>query len=65
MKPMKKPGGPLDSTVNRKGEVLDAGARKVACRLDAVASIRRGLVQAQRGEGRKVDEVFDDLELQP
>ena len=30
--------------------------------LDALASIRRGLAQANKGLGRPVDEVFDELE---
>jgi len=29
---------------------------------DVMASIRRGLAQAKKGQGRPVDEVFDDLE---
>ena len=65
MKQMKKTGRPLVLTVNGKAEavVLDAAAyRDVADHLDAVASIRRGLAQARRGEGRPVDEVFDELE---
>ena len=65
MKQMKKTGRPLVLTVNGKAEVvvLDASAyRDVAEHLDAVASIRRGLAQARRGEGRPVDEVFDELE---
>lgn len=36
--------------------------RKMAERLDAVESIRRGLAQAKRGLGRSVDEVFDAIE---
>jgi prevent-host-death family protein len=66
MKRMRKTGRPLVLTVKGKAEavVLDAAAyQEVAGHLDAVASIRRGLAQAQRGQGRAVDEVFDDLEL--
>ena len=65
MKHMKKTGRPLVLTVNGKAEavVLDATAyRDVAEHLDTVASIRRSLAQAKRGEGRPVDEVFDELE---
>ena len=32
--------------------------------LDAVASIRRGLVQASEGAGRPADAVFDELQRQ-
>ena len=30
--------------------------------VDTLASIRRGLAQAQRGEGQLVDDVFNELE---
>jgi prevent-host-death family protein len=65
MKHMKKTGRPLVLTVNGKAEavVLDAAAyRDVAEHLDAVASIRRGLAQAKRGEGRLADNVLDEME---
>ena len=65
MKRMKKSGRPLVLTVNGKAEavVLDAASyRDVAGHLDAIASIRRGLIQARKGMGRPVGEVFDDLE---
>ena len=43
--------------------VLDAEPyQEVASQLDAVASIRRGLAQARKGEGRPADDVFDELE---
>jgi prevent-host-death family protein len=65
MKRMKKTGRPLVLTVNGKAEavLLDAAAyQQVASQLDAVASIRRGLLQAEKGMGRLADDVFDDLE---
>ena len=65
MKHMKKTGRPLVLTVNGKAEavVLDAAAyRDVAEHLDAVASIRRGLAQAKRGEGRLADDVLAEME---
>jgi hypothetical protein len=52
-------------TINGKAEavLLDAAAyQEVAEHLDAVASIRRGLVQAKRGEGRAAEDVLSDLE---
>ena len=67
MKRMRKTGRPLVLTVNGKAEavVLDASAyREVVDRLEAIASIRRGLGQARRGLGRPVDEVFDQLETE-
>ncbi|HET6180115.1 MAG TPA: type II toxin-antitoxin system Phd/YefM family antitoxin [Candidatus Sulfotelmatobacter sp.] len=65
MKQMKKTGRPLVLTINGKAEavLLDAAAYKeVADHLDAVASIRRGLVQARKGEGRTADDLFAELE---
>jgi prevent-host-death family protein len=65
MKHMKKTGRPLVLTINGKAEavLLDAAAyQEVAEHLDAVASIRRGLVQAKRGEGRAAEDVLSDLE---
>jgi prevent-host-death family protein len=65
MKRMKKTGRPLVLTVNGKAEavLLDPVAyQQVASQLDVVASIRRGLLQAEKGVGRDVDDVFDELE---
>lgn len=65
MKRMKKSGRPLVLTINGKAEavVLDAAVyQAVADQLDAVARIRSGLAQIERGEGQPVDEVFDELE---
>ena len=65
MKRMKKTGRPLVLTVNGKAEavLLDAAAyQQMAGQLDTVASIRRGLQEAERGIGRTADEVFQDLE---
>jgi PHD/YefM family antitoxin component YafN of YafNO toxin-antitoxin module len=62
---MKKTVRPLVLTVKGKAEavLVDAKAyQQVAEHLDAVASIRRGLAQARKGEGRLADEVFDKLE---
>ena len=65
VKHMKKTGRPLLLTVNGKAEavLLDAASyQKVANHLDTVASIGKGLMQAKKGLGRSVDDVFDDLE---
>ena len=65
MKKMKKTGRPLVLTINGKAEaiVLDPAAyQQVADHLDAIASIRRGLAQARRGEGRPAEDVLDELE---
>jgi prevent-host-death family protein len=65
MKHMKKTGRPLVLTINGKAEavLLDASAfQEVAGHLDAIASIRRGLGQARKGEGRLADTVLSELE---
>jgi PHD/YefM family antitoxin component YafN of YafNO toxin-antitoxin module len=65
MKRMKKTGRPLVLTLNGKAEavVLDPAVyQDVADHLDAVASIRRGLAQARRGEGRPANDVLSELE---
>jgi PHD/YefM family antitoxin component YafN of YafNO toxin-antitoxin module len=65
MKRMKKTGRPLVLTLNGKAEavVLDPSTyQDVADHLDAVASIRRGLTQASRGEGRPAEDVLNELE---
>jgi prevent-host-death family protein len=65
MKRIKKTGRPLVLTVKGKAEavLLDAAAyQDIADHLDAIAGIRRGLAQARKGQGRPVDEVFNELE---
>ena len=64
MKRMKKTGRPLVLTVNGKAEavLLDAkDYQHVAEQLDAVASIRQGLLEAEQGLGRPAKEVFDEI----
>jgi prevent-host-death family protein len=65
MKHMKKTGRPLVLTINGRAEavLLDAASyQQVADHLDALASIRRGLAQARKGEGRLADDVLAELE---
>lgn len=65
MRRIKKTGRPLVLTVKGRAEavVLDPTSyQDVASYLEAIAAIRRGLAQAQKGIGRSVDDVFDDLE---
>lgn len=62
---IKKSGRPVVLTVKGKAEavVMDAFTyQRMADRLSAIDGIRRGLAQAKKGQGRKVDEVFDALE---
>ncbi len=65
MKQMKKTGRPLVLTVNGKAEavLVDAAAyQQVADQLDAIAAIREGLADVEKGLGRDADEFFDELE---
>jgi len=50
----------LNRTVTSKADA----AGKIANRLDATASIRKGIAQARRGEGRLADDALDELERQ-
>ena len=62
---MKKTRRPLVLTLNGKAEavVLDPSTyQDVADHLDAVASVRRGLAPASRGEGRPAEDVLNELE---
>jgi DNA-binding phage protein len=43
-------------------EIVDYLQRKEKVRFEVVSSIRRGLAQARKGEGRPANEVFDELE---
>ena len=65
MKRMKKTGRPLVLTVNGKPEavLVDASAyQQVADQLDAIAAIREGLTDVEKGLVRDADEFFDELE---
>lgn len=62
---IKKSGRPVVLTVKGKAEavVMDASTyQRWADRLSAIEGISRGLAQARRGQGRGVDEVFDELD---
>jgi prevent-host-death family protein len=64
MKRMKKTGRPLALTVNGKAEavLLDAkDYQHVAEHLDAIASIRQGLLEAEQGLGQPAKEAFEEI----
>lgn len=64
IKRMRKTARPLVLTVRGKAKavVLDPTSyQDVAGYLDTAVAIRKGLTQAQKGLGRSVDAVFDDL----
>jgi len=64
IKRMRKTGRPLVLTVNGKAEavLLDAkDYQQVAEHLDAIANVRQGLIEAERGLGQPAKEVFDEI----
>ena len=68
MKQLKKSKRPVVLTVKGKAAavVQDAEAYQrlldIAARADAVEGIRQGLESAKRGEGRNIEEFFDEFE---
>jgi prevent-host-death family protein len=69
MKQLKKSKRPVVLTVKGKAAAIvqDAGAYQrlldIAARADASEGIRQGLEQANRGEGRPIEEFFAEFEL--
>jgi hypothetical protein len=61
---MKKTDQSLGVKAKDETETLfDAASHQnAASQLDVRASIRRGLAQARKGEGRPANEVFDEME---
>src|SRR3954447_12590948 len=65
---LKETGEPVVLTINGKAEIIVQDAMSyqrlldLAERLETIQAVREGLASADRGEGRPVDEVFDDLE---
>ncbi len=67
VKRIRKMRRPLVLTLKGKAEVvvLDATLyQRMAERRSAVQGIKRGLAQANKGLGRDVDDVFDELEAE-
>ena len=65
MKRVKKTGRPLVLTVKGKAEmvVLDPKTYQyVANQLDSIARLRCSIEQANRGQYRPIDEVFNEIE---
>lgn len=67
---LKATGNPLVLTVNGKAELVVQDARSyqrlldLAERLETIQAVKEGLASADRGEGRSMDDVFDELEKQ-
>jgi prevent-host-death family protein len=68
LRKLKETGHPLVLTINGKAEVVvqDAASYQrlfdLAERLETIRAVKEGLASADRGEGRPLDGVFDDLE---
>jgi prevent-host-death family protein len=68
LKRMKSTGQPVVLTVNGKAEVVVQDAKsyqrllELSERLETIQAVKQGLASVKRGEGRPMDEAFDDLE---
>lgn len=68
LRQLKKSGHPLVLTVNGKVEIVVQDAKSyqrllnLAERLETIEAVKEGLASIDKGEGRSIDEVFDDLE---
>ena len=65
---LKQTGNPVVLTINGKAELVvqDAASYQrlfdLAERLETIQAVKEGLVSAERGEGRPINDVFDSLE---
>ncbi len=65
---LKETGHPLVLTINGKAELVVQDARSyqrlldLAERLETIDAVKEGLASMKRGEGRPLEEVFDDVE---
>ena len=68
LRQLKESGHPLVLTVNGKAEIVVQDARSyqrlldLAERLETIDAVKEGLASVDKGEGRSMDDVFDDLE---
>lgn len=68
LRQLKETGEPVVLTINGKAELVVQDAASYQRFMDRIATIqavREGLVSINRGEGRPMDEVFDDLMRKP
>ena len=67
---LKATGQPVVLTINGKAELVVQDAKSyqrlldLAERLETIQAVREGLASIGRGEGRPMDEAFDELEKQ-
>ncbi len=65
---LKDTGHPVVLTINGKAEIVVQDAKSyqrlldLAERLETIQAVKEGLASMERGEGRPMDEVFDELE---
>ena len=68
LRQLKESGSPLVLTVNGKAEIVVQDAKSyqrlldLAERLETIEAVREGLASLEKGEGRPLDNVFEDLE---
>ena len=67
---LKSTGRPDILTINGKAEIVVQDAKSyqrlldLAERLETIEAVKEGIASANRGEGRPIDELFDDIEKQ-
>src|SRR5438874_1403611 len=65
---LKATGQPVVLTINGKAELVVQDAKSyqrlldLAERLETIEAVKEGLASAERGEGRPMEEAFDELE---
>lgn len=70
LRQLKETGHPLVLTINGKAELVvqDAASYQrlfeLAERLETIEAVKEGLAAIDRGEGRPMDAVFDELEAE-
>src|SRR4051812_35141052 len=67
---LKSTGRPVVLTINGKAEIVVQDAKSyqrlldLAERIETIEAVKQGIASADRGEGRPIDEFFDDIEKQ-
>jgi prevent-host-death family protein len=65
---LKATGQPVILTINGRAEIVVQDARSyqrlldLAERVETIQAVKEGIASANRGEGRPMDEVFDELD---
>jgi prevent-host-death family protein len=67
---LKSTGQPVILTINGKAEIVIQDAKSyqrlfdLAEHLETIEAVKEGIASANRGEGRPIDELFDEIENQ-